>query len=62
MVYIIKFMEPICITNLLCFKFGQYRYFDELCIGNSFEEVTLYNKIPEMFLIQENLKFIRNHK
>jgi len=54
------------------FKFGQYRYwddsnklkihFDELRVGNSFKEVSLYNDLPEMFKETKSLDFIENHK
>jgi len=49
------------------FKFGQYRYwddsnihqiyFDELRVGNSLDEVSLYNKLPEMFSNSRGLDF-----
>lgn len=54
------------------FKFGQYRYwddsneheiyFDELRIGDSFEEVSIYKSLPKMFQEMEKLNFIKNHK
>ena len=54
------------------FKFGQYRYwddshthevyFDELRVGNSLNEVSLYGNSPKMFSQRENLDFIKNHK
>jgi hypothetical protein len=54
------------------FKFGQYRYwddsneqevyFDELRIGNSFEEVSIYKSLPAMFQEMEKFYFIKNHK
>lgn len=52
------------------FKFGQYRYwddtnehqvfFDELRIGNTFEEVSLYEQPPIMFQETKGLDFIKN--
>nr|WP_262901871.1 polysaccharide lyase [Psychroflexus lacisalsi] len=54
------------------FKFGQYRYwddsndqevyFDELRVGNSFEEVSIYENLPKMFQEIKELYFIKNHK
>lgn len=54
------------------YKFGQYKYwddsniheiyFDEVRVGDSFEEVSLYSKLPEMFKKQKSLDFIKNHK
>ncbi|MGJ5642993.1 heparin lyase I family protein [Formosa sp. S-31] len=54
------------------FKFGQYRYFDdshihqiyfdELRIGDSFDQVTLYDEVPKMFTIQTDMGFIKNHE
>lgn len=54
------------------FKFGQYRYydeknthkifFDELRIGDTFEEVSIYKNLPDMFTESQNYDFIRIHK
>jgi hypothetical protein len=54
------------------FKFGQYRYwddknvhkihFDELRVGNSFDEVSLYDDYPCTFSENKSLNFIQNHK
>lgn len=54
------------------FKMGQYRYFDdanthqvfydEVRIGDSFEEVSLYSELPEMFNSAGQLRFVKNHK
>jgi len=54
------------------FKFRQYRYFDDsntqrvyfdnLIIGDSFDEVNIYDTIPNMFMTKDELDFIANHK
>lgn len=54
------------------FKFGQYKYwddshrhevyFDELRVGNSLDEVSMYDKLPTMFLDREDINFVENHK
>lgn len=36
--------------------------FDNLIIGDSFEEVNIYNTLPDMFMEKKELEFIANHR
>ena len=48
----------LCAQLSSSFKF----YFDELRVGNSLNEVSLYGNSPKIFSQRENLDFIKNHK